>query len=120
MRIDAHQHFWQYNPITQGWINDEMRILRRDFTPKEVQREIESLDFEGAIAVQAEETLEENFYLNNLAAEHRFIKGIVGWVDLLDKHAEQKMQDLKSLQNLVVYRTITQGSPDEKYLFNRQ
>jgi L-fuconolactonase len=120
MRIDAHQHFWQYNPITQGWINDEMRILRRDFTPKEVQTEIESLDFEGAIAVQAEETLEENFYLNNLAAEHRFIKGIVGWVDLLDKHAEQKMQDLKSLQKLVGFRTITQGAPDEKYLGNRQ
>jgi len=120
MRIDAHQHFWQYNPITQGWINDEMRALRRDFTPKEVQTEIESLNFAGAIAVQAEETLEENFYLNNLADENGFIKGIVGWLDLLDKHAEQKMQDLKSIQKLVGFRTITQGAPDEKYLGNRQ
>ena len=120
MRIDAHLHFWQYNPITQGWINDEMSLLRRDFTPKEVQREIETLYFEGAIAVQAEETLEENFYLNNLATENSFIKGIVGWLDLLDKHAEQKMEDLKSIQKLVGFRTITQGAPDEKYLGNRQ
>jgi len=120
MRIDAHQHFWQYNPSTQGWINDEMSILRRDFSPKELQKEIESLGFEGTIAVQAEETLEENYYLNKLADENSFIKGIVGWMDLQENNAEQTMHDLKSIQKLVGFRTITQGAQDEKYLSNRK
>lgn len=120
MRIDAHQHFWQYNPNTQGWITDEMSLLRRDFAPKELQKEIEALDFQGTIAVQAEETLAENYYLNNLAASNNFIKGIVGWMDLRDKYAAEKMHELKAIQKLVGFRTITQGAPDEKYLSNRQ
>ena len=120
MRIDAHQHFWQYNPNTQGWITDEMSLLMRDFSPKELQKEIEALDFQGTIAVQAEETLAENHYLNNLAASNNFIKGIVGWMDLRDKYAVEKMHELKAIQKLVGFRTITQGAPDEKYLSNRQ
>jgi L-fuconolactonase len=120
MKIDAHQHFWQYNPITQGWISDSMSVLRRDFSPAELQKEIKLCEIDGTIAVQAEETYEENYYLQRLALENDFIIGIVGWMDLLDKRAEEKMIELKSLQKLVGFRTITQGAPDEKYLSNKQ
>ena len=33
MRIDAHQHFWRYTPAEYGWIDDPMRVIRRDFLP---------------------------------------------------------------------------------------
>ena len=33
MRIDSHQHFWKYNPERDGWITEEMKIIRRDFMP---------------------------------------------------------------------------------------
>jgi L-fuconolactonase len=118
MRIDAHQHFWKYNPFNQGWISDEMSILRRDYLPAELYHEIKTSDFDGTIAVQAEETYEENHFLNKLAEENDYIIGIVGWLDLLDKRAEEKMQALKSIDKLVGFRTITQGAPDEKYLSN--
>ena len=35
MRIDAHQHFWKFDPIQYEWITDEMKIIRRDFAPGE-------------------------------------------------------------------------------------
>ncbi len=119
MKIDAHQHFWKYNPLTQGWISDEMSILRRDFSPHELKKEIELNGIDGTIAVQAEENYEENNFLNKLAEENDYIIGIVGWLDLLDQRAEEKMQALKSIQTLVGFRTITQGAPDEKYLSNK-
>jgi L-fuconolactonase len=43
----------------------------------------------------------------------------VGWIDLLDPQAEIKMIALKSTPSIVGFRTIMQGSPDEKYLGNK-
>jgi L-fuconolactonase len=33
MKIDAHQHFWEFDPIRDAWITDDMAVLRRDFLP---------------------------------------------------------------------------------------
>ena len=33
MKIDSHQHFWQYNPEDYGWMGEEMDRVRRDFLP---------------------------------------------------------------------------------------
>ena len=40
MRIDAHQHFWMYNPHDYGWISDSMAVLRRDFLPPDLEPEL--------------------------------------------------------------------------------
>ena len=31
MVIDSHQHFWNYDPIKHEWIDDAMKVIRRDF-----------------------------------------------------------------------------------------
>ena len=31
--IDAHQHFWNFDPGRDGWITDEMKDLQRDWLP---------------------------------------------------------------------------------------
>ena len=40
MRIDAHHHFWRYNPIEYDWIDDAMASIRRDFLPTDLAPEI--------------------------------------------------------------------------------
>ena len=30
MRIDAHQHFWRYDPTQYAWIDDAMAALTAD------------------------------------------------------------------------------------------
>jgi predicted TIM-barrel fold metal-dependent hydrolase len=37
MKIDAHQHFWQYHPAHQVWMTDAMQVLRRDYLPGELE-----------------------------------------------------------------------------------
>ena len=119
MRIDAHQHFWHYHPDTHGWISDEMSVLRKDFMPEELKTALADFSFDGSVVVQANETYEENEFLLHIANQHSYIKGIVGWIDLLDPLAEIKMIALKSTPIIVGFRTIMQGSPDEKYLGNK-
>lgn len=67
MRIDAHQHFWRYNPQEYECINDSMSRLRRDFLPEDLKAVLELAGFDGAIAVQARQTLEETRWLLELA-----------------------------------------------------
>ena len=119
MRIDAHQHFWHYHPDTHGWISDEMSVLRKDFMPEELKTALADFSFDGSVVVQANETYAENDFLLDIAQKHNYIKGIVGWIDLLDPQAEIKMIALKSTPSIVGFRTIMQGSPDEKFLGNK-
>lgn len=119
MRIDAHQHFWHYQPDTHGWISDEMSVLRKDFMPEELKTPLADFSFDGSVVVQANETYAENDFLLDIAQKHNYIKGIVGWINLLDPNAEIKMIALKSIPSIVGFRTIMQGSPDEKYLGNK-
>ena len=82
MRIDAHQHFWHYSPAGHGWMTEQMSVLKHDFLPQDLQPLLAALDFDGCVAVQARQSLEETRWLLALAAEHPFIKAVVGWVDL--------------------------------------
>jgi predicted TIM-barrel fold metal-dependent hydrolase len=81
-RIDAHQHFWRCDPSQHVWMTDAMELLRRDFLPAELAPLLAAGGFDGTIAVQARQMAEETDWLLQLADEHDFIRGVVGWVDL--------------------------------------
>ena len=81
-RIDAHQHFWRYDALEYGWIDDSMAGLRRDFLPADAEREMRRGGFDACVAVQARQSLEETRWLLTLADANPFIAGVVGWVDL--------------------------------------
>src|SRR5215469_10738102 len=92
-KIDAHQHFWQYSPAEYAWITDQMAPLKHDFLPEDLEPLLASLGFDGSIAVQACQTLEETRWLLELADNHDFIRGVVGWVDLRSQHLEAQLED---------------------------
>jgi predicted TIM-barrel fold metal-dependent hydrolase len=39
MRIDAHQHFWNYSPSEYEWIDEALAALRRNFLPEDLEPE---------------------------------------------------------------------------------
>ena len=41
MFLDAHQHFWKYNPLEYLWINEKMGVLKKDFLPDDLIKEME-------------------------------------------------------------------------------
>jgi L-fuconolactonase len=113
MQIDAHQHFWRYDPAEYGWIDESMSALRRDFLPHDLEPLLQAAGFGGCVAVQARQTLEETRWLLELAIEHPFIAGVVGWVDLQSPAVERDLETFAGRRKLVGIRHIVQAEPDD-------
>ncbi len=116
MRVDAHQHFWIYHPDEYAWIDDSMAALRRDFLPHDLAPELESSGFQGSIAVQARQTLQETRWLLDLAERSASILGVVGWVDLRSPDVHSHLRSFAQNPKLVGVRHVVQSEPDERFL----
>jgi L-fuconolactonase len=120
MRVDAHQHFWRYDPAEYGWIDDSMVLLRRDFLPEHVKPLMDGAGFDAAVAVQARQSLEETSFLLELAERHPFIAGVVGWVDLRSPDARAQLERFARHPRLVGVRHIAQSEPDPRFLLGSE
>mgnify|MGYP001124409279 FL=1 len=116
MIIDAHQHFWQYHPVKDAWITDDMKVIQQDFLPQHLQPVLEQNNVDGCVAVQADQSEEETDFLLNLAAAHDFIKGIVGWTDLRNEALEERLAHYSQFSKLKGFRHIVQGEPDPAFI----
>jgi L-fuconolactonase len=116
MYIDAHQHFWRYNPGEYGWIDDSMAELRRDFLPAHLKPELDRSGFDACVAVQARQTLEETRWLLQLAKDAPFIAGVVGWVDLRAENVREQLKEFSKNPKLLGIRHVVQGEPDDRFL----
>jgi L-fuconolactonase len=116
MRLDSHQHFWHYRPAEYPWISDRMAVLKRDFLPKDLQPLLQSIHFDGCVAVQARQNLEETRWLLELADNHEFIKGVVGWVDLCSEKLPEQLQKFANHPKLLGVRHIVHDEPDDEFM----
>jgi L-fuconolactonase len=117
MKIDAHQHFWIYNSKEYGWIDDSMKVLKRNYLPADIQPELIKADFAGTVAVQARQNVEETRWLLDLADKYDFIKGVVGWVDLLSAtDLIGQLNEFCRSKKLVGIRHVVHDEPDDNFL----
>jgi L-fuconolactonase len=119
LRLDAHQHFWKFDPVRDAWITADMQVIQRDFLPADLLKEINTHKIDGTIAVQADESETETRFLLEQAEENDFIKGVVGWIDLKHEMLDIQLQEWKKFPKLKGFRTITQGKPDDQYFKNK-
>jgi L-fuconolactonase len=112
MKIDAHHHFWKYSALEYGWIEDAMKVIRRDFLPADLKKEVNAAGFDGVITVQARQTLEETRWLLSMAAQNDFIKGVVGWVPLTDFSTYRDLESLAQNPLLCAVRHVVQSEPE--------
>ncbi|GAA0892782.1 amidohydrolase family protein [Fulvivirga kasyanovii] len=111
MRIDAHQHFWQYHPVKEGWITDDMQVIRRDFMPADLKPLLDKHAFDGCVAVQADQSENETLFLLELAADNDWIKGVVGWLDLQEHDLNEQLAYFKANKHFKGVRHILQAEP---------
>ncbi|WP_114784895.1 amidohydrolase family protein [Botryobacter ruber] len=112
LKIDAHQHFWKYDPVREAWLNDGMDAIQRDFLPEDLQPVLEQHGFDGCVLVQSAQPEFENDFLLDLAEKHDFIKGVVGWVDLLADNVGDTLSSYEPFAKLKGFRYILQGAED--------
>ncbi|WOO40260.1 amidohydrolase family protein [Rubellicoccus peritrichatus] len=107
MKIDSHHHFWRYNPSEFGWIEDD--IIRHDFLPDTFEQTLKQAGINGAVSVQARESLEETFWLLELATQHAYVMGVVGWVPMAEAGALSHLDQMRGREWLKGIRLATQG-----------
>jgi L-fuconolactonase len=116
MRIDSHQHFWQYNPAHQVWMTDQMSVLRRDYLPDKLKPLLEAVGFDGSVAVQSRQMLEETEWLLQLSDRFDFIKGVVGWVDLRSPEVRTQLARYAAHPKLRGVRHVVHDEPDDQFM----
>jgi L-fuconolactonase len=114
--IDAHQHFWLFNPVRDAWIGDDMRIIQRNFLPADLLPVLKANGIDGTIAVQADQSETENEFLLQLAEENEFIKGVVGWVDFCAPDIEERLAFYKGNPKMKGFRHVLQGEKDRAHM----
>ena len=91
---DTHQHFWDfklrdYDRIEKG------SILEKNYLPENLKPNIDQVEINKVVTVQAHQSLEDTFWLLDLAEQNDFIAGVVGWVDLTSKDLNKVLDKLQ-------------------------
>lgn len=107
--IDAHQHFWKYHPVTHSWITDEMTVLKKNYLPADLVELYDQCSVSGCISVQADQSEAETQLLVDLSSDYKFIKGVVGWVDLRADNIHEKLATYKQFKILKGFRHVLQS-----------
>ena len=118
MRIDAHQHFWQFDPVRDSWITWEMQAIRRDFLPDHLHPMLQEGGIDGSVVVQADQSEDENEFLLGLADDYDFIKGVVGWVDLRHPEVDRRLKHYTAFPKMKGFRHVLQGEQDRALMLN--
>jgi len=114
LKLDSHQHFWKYSTAEYGWIDDPS--LRRDFLPDNLHKELRAAKIDGSISVQARQTIGETEWLLSLADQHKFIRGVVGWVPLTSPSVEADIEKFAARKKLKGVRHVIQDEKDDQYV----
>lgn len=115
-KIDSHQHFWRFDPVRDSWITDNMKVIQRDFLPADLAPVLMENGIDGCVAVQADQSEEQNAFLLELAADNSFIKGIVGWVDLRAENIKETLEFYKGYDKMKGFRHVLQGEQDRSLM----
>lgn len=116
MKIDAHQHFWRYNPQEYGWITSPREALQRDFMPDDLWPLLQGIGFDGTVLVQARQTLQETAWMLDLADRNDWIRGVVGWVDLCGPDVGAQLARFRGHPRFVGVRHLLESEPDDGYM----
>ncbi len=116
MIIDAHHHLWKFNTKDYGWMDDSMQVLKRDYLPADLLKEIQRAGVSGTIVVQARQIIDETRWLLERADENPFIQGVVGWVDLRSADLKAQLEEFAGHPKLVGVRHVIHDETDDDFM----
>ena len=114
--IDSHHHLWRYTEQDYGWIGPQMQVLQRDFLPEDLSREMAAAQIHGAVAVQARQTIEETRWLLDLAEQSAVLRGVVGWLPIVEGDLPAQLSELGNRTKLKGLRHVVQDEPDDNFI----
>jgi L-fuconolactonase len=85
--VDTHIHVWNFERAQYAWLDGDVSILNRSYHIEELQEERPVAEVTDGVLVQAANNFEDTDWMLEVAAKNEWIKGVVGWLPLLDPSA---------------------------------
>jgi len=120
MRIDSHQHFWKVARGDYHWMSPAVSVLCRDYLPEDLQPLLEKNHINKTVLVQAAQTREETDFLLDLADQHDFIAGVIGWLDLESPNFGGDLELLSKRPKFLGIRPMLQDLTDDDWILRPQ
>jgi len=115
--IDSHLHLWDRSRGGYAWITPDLGPLDRDFGPEEAASELRAAGVDAAILVQAEDSARDTRFMLDVARDHDWVAGVVGWVPLDDEQAgAAALDELDGEPLLCGIRHLVHDDPRDEFL----
>ncbi|WP_342472968.1 amidohydrolase family protein [Metasolibacillus sp. FSL H7-0170] len=87
MKIDTHQHFWNFQRVPYKWPTSAEKEIYRNIEPDELAQILPTVNVNKTIIVQAFDSFEDTDYMLEIAKQYDWVAGVVGWLPLRDETA---------------------------------
>ena len=118
--IDSHQHFWKVSRGDYRWLTEDLGPIYRDFLPEDLAPLLAETGIEKTILVQAADSDAETDFMLSLAAQHTFIAGVVGWVDMASDNAAERIRNLAENPYFKGIRPMIQDIADPDWMLGEK
>lgn len=121
MIVDTHIHIWDLQHSTYNWLKGAPALLNRTYALPELEESRKAVGITGGILVQADNTLGDTQLMLEAASKNDWIKGVVGWLPLVDTATTKKMIDENWLNEkyLVGVRHLIHDEQDPRWLLQQ-
>ena len=119
MIVDAHHHFWDPAAADYPWLTGALAPIHRAFGPGDFAPLLRSAGVDATVLVQTRSSLSETEDFLAIARDSRFIRGVVGWVDLTNASVDETIARLRAGpggERLVAIRHQVHDEPDAGWL----
>ncbi|KQN19392.1 amidohydrolase [Sphingomonas sp. Leaf33] len=118
MLIDSHLHFWSLATPGHQWPTAAEAVIHRDFAPADLQATTAGVALTGVVLVQSQPTARDTDWMLALAAREPLVQAVVGWVDLADRAAPDRIAALAADPLLRSLRPMLQAIADTDWLLD--
>ena len=119
---DTHIHCWNFDHAAYEWLKNDTSILNRTYNIDEIEEERKLVGITQGVLVQSANNFEDTDWMLEVAEKYDWIKGVVGWLPLMDPHLAGNVFNEK--YNLDKYfkgvRHLIHDEPDDKWLLQNQ
>jgi L-fuconolactonase len=97
--IDTHIHVWNFDKAEYEWLKGDTSFLNRTYHIEEIETERIAAGITGGVLVQATNHTEDTDWMLEVAANTDWVKGVVGWLPLMDPDATARLLEDQYLKN---------------------
>lgn len=118
MMVDTHVHIWNLQRSAYNWLKLAPGLLNRDYDLDIIEEERKTAGIDAGVLVQADNSLEDTALMMEAAHTHEWIRGVVGWLPLLNPAETGRL--INTVASKEKYfkgvRHLIHDEPDERWL----